>query len=97
MELTGKQRRHLRSIGAKLSAIVKIGQKSFSETVLNEVEFSLDQNELIKIQLVGSEGKERKVLAAELAEKVNANLVQVLGKSVLLYRVNPKLENKKLV
>jgi len=97
MELTGKQRRHLRSIGAKLSPIVTIGQKSLSDAVLAEVNYALDQNELIKLKLVSAEGKVRKELAAELAEVVKAHLVQVLGKSVLLYRENPELDGKKLI
>jgi RNA-binding protein len=97
MQLTGKQRRHLRSIGAKLSPLVTIGQKSLSDSVLAEVNYALDQNELIKLRLVAAEGKVRKELATELATTVNAHLVQVLGKSVLLYRENPELEGKKLI
>jgi RNA-binding protein len=97
MQLTGKERRHLRSIGAKLSPLVTIGQKSLSDSVLAEVNYALDQNELIKLKLVVAEGKARKELASELATTVNAHLVQVLGKSVLLYRENPELEGKKLI
>lgn len=96
MELTGKQKRYLRGLGAKLKAQVHVGQSGVTENILDEVDNLLVGCELGKVKLVGSKGGDRKPLALELASEVGAELVQILGTSVLLYRENPNNRQIKL-
>lgn len=94
MELTGKQKRHLRGLGHELHPLVTIGDKGLSESVLAELEQTLEHHELIKIKVSAGERDEKKALIAEMAEKSRATLVQTVGHVALLYRKaqQPKLQ-----
>jgi RNA-binding protein len=90
--LTGKQKRHLRSLGQRLSADVTIGKAGATESLLAHLKRLLDERELIKVRL-GEEttGRDRKQAAEELAADVQAVCVGVVGRTVLLYRPNESL------
>ena len=86
--LRGKQRRYLRGLGVNLKPVVFLGKAAITEAVLAEIETALESHELIKIKLQESVEGDRKTVAAELSERSGAELVQVLGRTVLLYRRN---------
>ncbi len=87
-ELTGKQRRHLRSLGNQLQESVVFGHAGFSEGLMAETERCLTANELIKIRIQPSSGIDRHEGAEQLAEKLGAQVPQVFGNTVLLWRRN---------
>jgi RNA-binding protein len=84
--LGGKQRRYLRALGHDLEPAVRLGGSGITDGVLATIEQSLAAHELIKVRLFEAAGAERKAAARELAERAGAALVQVLGRTVLLYR-----------
>jgi RNA-binding protein len=84
--LNGKQRRFLRGLGHHLEAVVQVGKDGLSEGLIGALDVALQQHELVKIKLGESVGGERRVLAQALAEAGASELVQVLGRTVLLYR-----------
>jgi RNA-binding protein len=86
--LRGKQRRHLRGLGVSLSPAVMVGKDGVSADVLAAVESEIAHHELIKVRLQEAAGDDRKAVARELAEKAGVELVQVLGRTVLLWRRN---------
>ena len=86
MQLTGKQKRFLRGLGNQLKATIFIGRDGITTGVLTSVEQGLAANELVKIKLLEGFAGDRHAAADELAAKTNAELVQVLGKTILLYR-----------
>jgi len=91
----GKQRRFLRGLGVNLKPVVFIGKASVSAAVLAELEQALEHHELIKVRLLDTVDGDRKTVAAALAELARAELVQVLGRTVLLFRRNetePKID-----
>ena len=93
--LRGKQRRYLRGLGVALKPSVMVGKEGLSEKVLAAVEDAIATHELIKVRLLESVDGPRKEVARELAEKAGVELVQVLGRTVLLYRRNdeePRIE-----
>jgi RNA-binding protein len=92
MSLTGKQARFLRGLGHHLKPVVMIGKDEISETVIGATNEALDTHELIKIKLQEGCLGDRKEVAAELAELTGAEVAQVLGRSILLYR--PSEERK---
>jgi RNA-binding protein len=87
-ELRGKQRRHLRALGYHLDPTVHLGKNGITPAVVEAVGRGLDAHELIKVRLHETTGQERKAAARDLAEQCRAELVQVLGRMVLLYRRN---------
>jgi RNA-binding protein len=84
--LTGKQRRYLRGLGHHRDPVVQIGKDGRTEGVQKAVEAALEQHELIKVRLLETVEEDRHELAAALATDVKADLVQVLGRTLLLYK-----------
>ena len=85
MPLTGKQRRQLRALGHHLDPVVLVGQSGVTEGLIAAVVQALHDHELIKVKI--NEGPEDRHEAAEkLAQGTGAELVQVLGGTVLLFK-----------
>lgn len=84
--LTGKARRHLRSLGHSLDAIVHIGKTGISRAVLDELDQALTAHELVKVRLLRECPIEREKAAEQLASQSGAGHVQTLGNVLLFYR-----------
>ena len=85
MPLTGKQRRALRAQGHHLEPVVIVGQSGVTEGVLGAVSQALQDHELIKVKI--NEGPETRQEAAQhMAEGTGAELVQLLGRTALLFK-----------
>lgn len=85
MALTGKQRSYLRSLAHHLKPVVLTGDKGLTQAIFEKVVVELDNHELIKVRV--SEGDvSTKGAAAVLAERSEAELVQVIGRMVVLYK-----------
>jgi len=83
-------RRRLRASGHGLAPVVQIGKLGPTDGVIKQVAGALFDHELIKIKL-GSECPETRFELAELfAAKPGVNVVQILGRNILLYRRHPK-------
>jgi RNA-binding protein len=94
MPLSSKDRAALRGEAHHLSAAVHVGQHGLTDTVRQTLDDTLRTRELVKVQFGKNAGGRVKDAADELARSVNAEVVQVIGKTVTLYRENPDLERK---
>jgi RNA-binding protein len=95
MSMTGKERAALRAEAHHLSPLVRVGQNGMTPTLVQSLDDALRTHELVKVQLGRAVDISAKEAAADLAESVRAEVVQVIGKTVTLYRHNPELERKK--
>ncbi|MGM0471752.1 MAG: ribosome assembly RNA-binding protein YhbY [Bacillota bacterium] len=86
--LTGKQRSYLRKEGNQLDPVVQIGKHGITEEVLEQVEEVLSAKELIKVRALNNSLYTSREVADELAEKCDADVVQVIGSVCLIYRRN---------
>jgi len=97
MSLTADQKKHFRTLGHNLNPIVTVAGKGLTENIQLEVDRALEDHELIKVKLAVGDRDVKKQLIKELAEIVEATIVQEIGHVVLLYRPalkpNPKLSN----
>ncbi len=91
MTLTGKERARLRAEAHHLSAQVHVGHQGLTPAVLGEVEDALRTRELVKVQLGRTVDETTKDAAKELALATGSSVVQVIGRTVTLYRLNPEL------
>ncbi len=89
MSLTGKQRRHLRALGHELAPVTQVGKGGVSKAVIAAVDRALADHELVKIKLLESLDVDRDEAAGLLAAGTSAEIAQVLGRTVLLYRPDP--------
>ena len=84
--LTGKQKRYLRAMGNEMDPILQVGKGGITETVVTQTNEALEARELIKCRVLQNCSEEPKSVADELAERGQADLVQVIGRNFLLYR-----------
>lgn len=92
--LSGKQRRFLRALGNALDPIVQIGKGGVSESVIFSLNEALTARELVKARVLKNCLEEVKDIARELTEATGSNLVQVIGRNIILYRPS---EDKPLI
>jgi RNA-binding protein len=92
--MTGKERATLRAHANRLNATVHVGQQGLTGAVLHSLDDALRTRELVKVHLVKQADLGAKEAAAQLAGAVKAEVVQVIGRTVTIYRHNPKLERK---
>ena len=92
--LTSKQRAYLRSLAANESAIMQIGKGGISENLKKTVSDALEARELIKLSVLENCDWSPREAAEELAQAVNADVVGVIGRKVILYRESK--EHKKI-
>ncbi len=91
MPLSSHQRQHLKALAHPLRPLVQIGNAGVTEGVFGAIDEALTQHELIKVQLPKLDAaSEREGMAAQLVEGSGAELVQVLGRMVVLYRRRKK-------
>ena len=92
--LTGKQKRFLRGIGHGLSPVVTVGKGEVSDALLRETSEALSAHEIIKVKILDSCLLDRHDVAQILAVGCEAEVAQILGRTILLYRAatEPKLE-----
>ncbi len=89
MSLDGKQRRKLRALGHHLAVVVQVGQEGVTPGVVAALEQALWDHELVKVKLASDDRDSRRAQAATLAAETGAQVAQVLGRTVLLYKPNP--------
>lgn len=75
---------------------MQLGKAGLTDGVAAAVDTALEQHELVKVR-VGTEcPDDRNDVADTLAERLGAELAQVLGRTLLLYRRHPKEPKIKL-
>jgi RNA-binding protein len=92
--LTGKQKRYLRGLGHSLKPVVLVGKAEVTEALVGETTEALSFHELIKVKVLESCMIDKREVAETLAEQCEAEVAQILGRTILLYRKakEPKIE-----
>src|SRR5690625_1117568 len=90
MPLSTERKKQLRTIGHKLNPIVTIADRGLTDSVLAELNRAVDDHELIKVNLALTERESRHEAVALLQDMRGVEVVQKVGKAVLLYRANKK-------
>ena len=88
--LTSKQRAQLRALANTIDAILQVGKGGVGEALVTQVDDALTARELIKMRVLPACELTSREAADILAEKTNADVVQVIGTRFILYRNNPK-------
>ncbi|MVO99497.1 ribosome assembly RNA-binding protein YhbY [Paenibacillus lutrae] len=93
--LTGKQKRHLRALAHHLTPIFQVGKGGVNEHLIQHIEDAIESRELIKISVLNNYTEDCKEVARELAEGAGAELVQTIGRTIVLYKESR--DNKQIV
>ena len=87
-KLSTKELLALKAQAHHLNPVVMIGQHGLTESVIKETDAALTAHELIKVRVLGDDREERVQMCAALCEAVDAQLVQHIGKLLVLWRKN---------
>lgn len=89
--LTGKQKSYLRSLAQTIKPIFQIGKEGLTEAVFASVDDYLLKNELMKVSLLDTCPMEKEEVVTLFSEH-GIEVVQVIGKTIVLYHANKKLK-----
>lgn len=85
--MTSKERAYWRAKANSLEPVIQLGKEGISDNLITQIDDTLDARELIKIRVhLESAPKKPKELAQELALPLNADIIQVIGGIIVLYR-----------
>jgi RNA-binding protein len=85
-KLNSKNKMALKARAHQLHAVVLIGQHGLTTEVIAETNRNLDAHELIKVQVAGDDRAQRIAIAETLCTATGAELIQHIGKQLVLYR-----------
>ncbi len=88
--ITTKQRAQLRGLGNALEPVMQIGKEGLSENSYEAIESLLEARELIKIKVLKNCDMRAREVCEEIANKINADIVQVIGANFIIYRKSNK-------
>lgn len=78
--------REKRSIAAGLEATVRMGKAGVTQALVDEIRAQLRKKDAVKVKLLGTRREETRQIAEELAERCNAELIDVRGNTVALWK-----------
>jgi RNA-binding protein len=84
--LTGKQKRFLRSKAHHLDPIFQVGKGGVNDNMIKQVSEALEARELMKISILQNCDEDRDTVAKQLVNGTKAQLVQVIGNTIVLYK-----------
>src|SRR5690554_1887844 len=93
LEITSQERRALRAAAHPLRPVVQIGEKGLTDAVLKEIETHLAAHGLIKVRVAGDDRDERQGMYTGICDALSCAPVQMLGKTLIIYRPSEKTQS----
>jgi len=93
--MTSKQRAYLKGLAMNIDPIFQIGKSSLTPEVTEAIGESFNTRELIKVAVLKNCMDDPRAIAEVLAERTQSQVVQVIGKKIVLYKESK--ENKKII
>lgn len=86
--ITSKQRAYLRSLANPIDTVIMVGKGGLTDAIIKQTDDALTKRELIKGKVLETAYTTPKEVANEIAEKLGAEVVQIIGTKFVLYRRN---------
>lgn len=86
MKMTGKDKRMLRGLGNRIKPSVYVGKDGLTDAVFSALDEAHRGSELIKLRVLDTCAQDRKEVAAALQAESDSEVVQLLGRTILLFR-----------
>lgn len=94
MTLSAADKKHYRTLAHNLNPVIIIGDKGLTENLMDELFRALRDHELIKVKIAIGDRDDRAQIIEHLLATTKAELVQQIGKVVVLLKKNPKAKPK---
>ncbi len=95
--LNSRQRAQLRGMANTYETIFQIGKSGINDQLIIQVDQALEARELIKLRTLETSPETSRTAADTIAERVGADVVQVIGSRFILYRESKENKTIKLV
>lgn len=92
--MTSKQRAYLKKLASVEEPIFQVGKSEVTPEIVAAIDEALSARELIKVTVLKNCFEEPRVVAQTIAERTNADVVQVIGRKFVLYK--PSKDNPKI-
>lgn len=86
--MTSKQRAYLKGLAMTLEPVFQIGKAGLTPEVTEAVNECFNTRELIKLAVLKNCMEDPKAMAAALGDRTHSQVVQVIGKKIVLYKEN---------
>lgn len=83
--LTGKQKSQLRSIAHNMNALFQVGKDGVNENMIYDILKYLDKHELLKVSILQNCSQDKNEIA-QVFEDNDIDVVQIIGKTIVLYK-----------
>ena len=93
--MTSKQRAYLKGLAMDIDPIFQIGKASLTPEITDAVSECFNKRELIKISVLKNCIDDPRIIGEVIAERTRSELVQVIGKKIVLYK--PDRDNPKII
>lgn len=93
--MTSKQRAYLKSLAMTMDPIFQVGKSSVTPELIKAIEEALAARELIKLSVLQNCADNPREIAELIADRTRSQVVQVIGKKIVLYRENKDEKDKK--
>ncbi len=93
--MTSKQRAYLKGLAMNIDSTFQIGKSSLTPEFTEAISEGFNTKELLKIVVLKNCMDDPKEIAQVLAERTRSQVVQVIGRKIVLYKENK--DNKKII
>ena len=95
--MTSKQRAYLKGLAMTIDPIFQIGKASVTPELTTAVAEALEARDLIKLSILKNCMDDGNEIASVLAERTQSQVVQVIGKKIVLYKQAKDEKKRKIV
>ena len=86
--MTSKQRAYLKGLAMNIEPVFQVGKSGLTPEITEAVLEAFNTRELIKLAVLKNCLEDPKEIAAVIAERTHSQVVQVIGKKIVLYKEN---------
>ena len=95
--MTSKQRAYLKSLAMTMDPVFQVGKSSVTPEMVQALDDVLEARELIKISVLNNCMDDPKEVASTIAGRTRSQVVQVIGKKIVLYRPARNAEKRRII
>ncbi|QQX79192.1 ribosome assembly RNA-binding protein YhbY [Shewanella sp. KX20019] len=92
MNLTTKQKQHLKGLAHNLKPVVMLGGNGLTEGVLAEIDSALSHHELIKVKLASGDRELKNAIVDAIVRETQADKIQLIGHVLVLFRQSEEMK-----
>ncbi|MBR9726461.1 ribosome assembly RNA-binding protein YhbY [Shewanella intestini] len=92
MNLTTKQKQHLKGLAHNLKPVVLLGANGLTEGVLAEIDSALSHHELIKVKVASTDRELKNAIVDAIVRETQSTKVQLIGHVLIIFRQSEEMK-----